>query len=169
MLWPAPSKIDQFSPLPDSVKSTLEGDTIQIPNVAGYFSNNYRDFVLPFYIKDYWRLTFLPVPPYRLNYAPEFSWTAIKKHTDSTYLEEIVYPLRGSLYVNGLEPLTPGGEPRWWGAGKFQEGGIVTETKVTLRFYPSSVFVRFIVWVGIVVSILFLHKLSRKIIFNKHA
>lgn len=169
MIWPGPGKIDQFGPLPNSVKSTLEGDTIQIPNVSAYFSDNYRDFVVPFYQNKYWVVTLLPFPPYRLNYAPEYSWTVIKKHTDSTYLEELVYPLRGSLYVNGLEPFTPSGEPRWWGAGEFQEGGKATETKVTLRYYPSSVFVRFIVWVGIVSSIFFLYKLSKRIIFNKYA
>lgn len=168
MIWPSPGKIEDFGPLPDSAKSTLEGDTIQIPNVAGYFSDNSREFVVPFYQNKYWALTKLPFPPYRLNYAPEFSWTAIKKHTDSTYLEELVYPLRGSLYVNGLEPLTISGEPKWWGAGRFQDEGRNSETKVTMRYYPSSVFARIFVWVGIIISIYFLYKLYRRIL-NIHA
>src|SRR3972149_6865456 len=85
MIWPGPGKISDFKPLPNSVKSTLAGDTFQIPNVAGYFSDSYRDFVTSFYITDYWQKTFLPFPPIRLIHPPEYSWITIKKHTDSTY------------------------------------------------------------------------------------
>lgn len=165
MLWPGPSRIDQFSPLSDSVKSTLSGDTVQIPNVSAYFSDNFREFVVPFYLKSYWRFTRLPFPPLRLNHPPEYSWLVIKKHTDSTYLEELVYPLRSSLYVNGLEPFTSSGEPRWWGSTKFEVEGKSLYTKTTLRFYPSPFWARFLVWVGITLSILLLYKMSRKIIF----
>lgn len=165
MMWPGPTKISDFKPLPDSVKSTLEGDTIQIPNVAGYFSDNFREFVAPFYVTDYWSLTKLPFPPFRLNYAPEFSWIAIKKHTDSTYLEELVYPLRNSLYVNGLEPFYSDGEPKFWGSTKFEVEGKSLFTKTTIRFYPSSFWVRFLVWAGITLSVFWLYKLARKVIF----
>ncbi len=165
MLWPGPSRIDQFSPLPNSLKSKLEGDTIQIPNVSAYFSDNFREFVVPFYLKNYWNLTKLPFPPLRLNYAPEFSWIAIKKHTDSTYLEELVYPLRSSLYVNGLEPFYSDSRPKFWGATKFEVEGKSHLTKTTLRFYPSSLGVRFLVWAGIILSINLLYKMMRKIIF----
>lgn len=165
MLWPGPSKISDFPPLPNSVKSTLEGDTIQIPNVSAYFSDNFRDFVVPFYKNQYRQITGFPFPPLKLNHPPEYSWLVIKKHTDSTYLEELVYPLRSSLYVNGLEPFTSSGEPRWWGATKFEVEGKSLYTKTTLRFYPSSFVIRFLVWAGITLSIFLLYKISRKIIF----
>ncbi|MDP3733008.1 MAG: hypothetical protein Q8Q91_00560, partial [Candidatus Daviesbacteria bacterium] len=110
MMWPGLGKIDQFADLPSSEKSKLEGDTIQIPNVSAYFSNNFRDFVVPFYLSNYQNLTKFPFPPMRLNHPPEFSWTAIKRHTDSTYLEELVYPVRDSLYVNGFEPFEETGD-----------------------------------------------------------
>ena len=164
MLWPAPTKISDFPPLPDSDKSTLSGDTVQIPNVAGYFSDNYREFVVPFYSKAYQSKAHLPFPPLKLNHPPEFSWLTIKKHTDSTYLEELVYPLRDSLYVNGFEPFYFDGTPKFWGSTKFEVGDKDWFTKTTIRFYPANFIVRFLVWLLIVTSLLFLFKLSRKII-----
>lgn len=165
MSWPGPGKISDFKPLPSSDKSKLAGDTVQIPNVAGYFSNNFREFVAPFYSKVYQDLTRSPMPPLRLNYPPEFSWTAIKKHTDSTYLEELVYPLRDSLYVNGYEPFYSDGSPKFWGSTKFEVENRAWFTKTTIRFYPSTFVVRFFVWLGISFSVLMLYKLGKKIIF----
>ncbi len=164
MLWPGPGKISDFKALPQSDTSTLSGDTVQIPNVAGYFSNNFREFVVPFYVANYQQQAYFPFPPIRINHAPEYAWTAIKKYTDSTYLEELVYPLRDSLYVNGFEPFYSDGSSKFWGATKFAVNGHSWFTKVTLRFYPSNIIVKFLVWLGISLSILFTYKLGRKII-----
>lgn len=164
MIWPGPSKIADFKSLPDSAKSTLSGDTIQIPNVAGYFSNHYREFVIPFYLVNYWQKTLLPFPPLRLNHPPEYSWIAIKKHTDSTFLEELVYPLRDSLYVNGFEPFYSDNTPKFWGSTQFEVGGEGWFTKTTLRLYPSKLVVRLLVWMMVTVSIYWLFKLGRKIV-----
>lgn len=165
MLWPGPSKISEFNPLPHSSKSTLAGDTVQIPNVAGYFSDNYREFVVPFYSANYQRQTRFPLPPLRLNHPPEYSWKTIKKHTDSTYLEELVYPLRDSLFVNGFEPFYEDGKPKFWGSAKFDVDGQSFYTKTTLRFYPSKSIVRILVWFGIITSIYLLFKMGRRILF----
>lgn len=168
IIWPGPTKISDFSPLPDSVKSTLAGDNPpQVPNVAGYFSNNFRDFVVPFYLKNYWWGTKLPFPPLRLNYPPEYSFVAIKKHTDTTYLEELVYPLRNSIYINGFEPFSVSGQPKYWGAQKFNIENRDWYTKTTIRFYPSFILVRIIVWFGIVLSVLFIFRLGKEVIFSK--
>lgn len=164
MVWPGPSKISDFKALPNSDKSQLSGDTVQIPNVAAYFSDSYRSFVIPLYSSNYWQKTWLPFPPLRLNHPPEFSWTTIKKHTDSTYLEELVYPLRDSLYVNGLEPFYEDGMPKFWGSTKFDVNDHKWYTKATLRFYPSAFLTRLVVWIGICLSVIFLYKLGRKII-----
>lgn len=165
MISPGPSSIFDFYPLPNSNKSKLAGDNIaQVPNVAGYFSNNYREFVVPFYIKNYWQKSLLPFPPLRLNHPPEFSWTVIKKHTDSTYLEELVYPLKSSLYVNGFEPFYSDSTPKFWGAATFSVDGISWFTKTTIRFYPSSIITRILVWFGIITSISLIIKLGKKII-----
>jgi hypothetical protein len=164
LVLPGPRGISDFPSLPDSTKSTLEGDTIQIPNVAAYFSENYRDFVIPFYSNSYQKKTIMPFRPLRLNYPPEFAFTAIKDQTQSTYLEELVYPLRDSLFVNGMEPFDKDGNTRWVGAGKFRQDGQGFSTKVTLRYYPSAIPVRFIVWLGINLSFIFLWRFSRRII-----
>lgn len=164
ILWPSPQKISQFSLLPNSAKSTLEGDTIQIPNVAAYFSNNFREFVIPFYFENYQKLHLLPFPPLKINHPPEYSWEVIKKHTDSTYLEEFVYPLRDSLYVNGLEMYYPDGTAIFYGAPKLTEEGKEWFTKTTLRFYPSNILVRIIVYFFIIISIFLLYKLGKQII-----
>jgi len=168
MVWPSPQHVSQFKSLPNSEKSTLEGDTIQIPNVAAYFSDNFRSFVAPFYAKDYHDLSKLPFPPLRLNHPPEYSWNVIKRHTDSTYLEELYYPLRDSLYVNGLEPYYEDGSSKFWGATKFEVVGKEYFTKVTLRFYPSSIVARIIVWLGILVSIRLLYKFTKLVLIKKY-
>lgn len=164
ILWPGPSKISQFQPLSSSDKSKLEGDTIQIPNVSAYFSNQFRDFVVAFYLNNYQSLTHFPFPPIILNRPPEYSWIAIKKHTDSTYLEELVYPLRDSLYVNGFEPFYPDRSPKFWGSTTFEVNKHSWYTKTTLRFYPSNILIRFIVWLGIIISAYLLFKLGKKIL-----
>lgn len=164
MLWPGPGKISDFSPLPSSEKSDLEGDTVQVPNVAGYFSDNYRGFVVTFFLTDYQKQTFLPFPPIRLNHPPEYSWKVIKKHTDNTYLEELIYPLRDSLYIAGFEPFYSDGKPKFWGSTKLDFAGHSWYTKATLRLFPSNVVVRIIVWAGITLSIYFLFRLGKKIL-----
>lgn len=164
MLWPGPTKISDFKPLPDSAKSTLSGDTVQIPNVSAYFSNNFRDFVVPFYIKNYQESSNFPFPPLRLNHPPEYSWEVIKKHTETTYLEELVYPLRDSLFVNGYEIFRPDGTPIFYSVPKLEEDGQEWFTKVTLRLYTSNIIVRIIVWAGILISIQNIFRLGRRII-----
>ena len=118
-----------------------------------------------FYFDNYREKTFLPISPLKLNHPPEYSWVVIKKHTDSTYLEEYVYPLRDSIYVNGFEPFNEDGSPRYWGAVQLNEGANLWFTKTTLRFYPASFLVKFIVWLGISAAIFLLYKIGRKIIF----
>lgn len=166
MIMPGPGKIADFNPLPNSDKSKLAGDNIeQVSNTAGYFSNNYREFVTSFYSKNYQNKTWFFFPPLRLNHPPEFSWNVIKKHTDSTYLEEFVYPLRDSLYVNGFEPFYEDSTPKFWGSAVFTVNEIPWFTKTTIRFYPSGIIIRILVWFGIITSIYLIIKLSKKIIF----
>ena len=164
MLWPGPSKISQFQSLPNSVKSTLSGDTVQIPNVSAYFSNQFRDSVTALYFKNYQQVSHFPFPPLRLNHPPEYSWVVIKKPTDTTYLEEFVYPLRDSLYVNGFEIFRPDGTQIFYSAPKLEENGKEWYTKTTLRLYTSNLLLRSILWIEIVVSISFIYKLGRRII-----
>lgn len=164
MLWPGPDKISDFSSLSSSDKSDLPGDTVQVPNVVAYFSNHYREFVVPFFMADYQKQAYLPFSPLRLNHPPEYSWKVIKKHTDNTYLEELVYPLRDSLYIAGFEPFYSDGKPKFWGSTKLDFMGHSWYTKATLRFFPSKAVFRLLVWIGITLSIYLLFRLGKRIL-----
>jgi hypothetical protein len=168
LIWPfEPKKISDFAPLPQSTKSELTGDTIEVPNVAAYFSDNYRDFATKYYRNQFQFMTKFPFPPLTLNHPPEYAFNYIKDQTLSTYLEEYVYPFRGSLFVNGLEPFDQKSkDQRYPGAARFSAGGMLYETKVTLRYYPTKVFDRILVWLGINLAVLLLYKFSKKIIYG---
>ncbi len=163
MLVPGPRSVYEFPAIPESNKSKLDGDTWQVPNVVAFFSDRYRDFATDYYQQSYRNKTSLPFEPIRLNYPPEFAYTAIKVETQSTYLEEYVYPLRDSLYVNGMEPFYENGDPKFNGSFPFYTPEGYYPTKVTLRFYPSSWYIRVLVWGGIVVSFLGLGFVGKRI------
>jgi hypothetical protein len=71
--------------------------------------------------------------------------------------------LRDSFYVNGMEPFNQDGTPRFEGAVNFElpEGNF--PTKVTVRYYPSSLGVRLLVWAGTVLSLYALFWVTKKI------
>ena len=82
-------------PPADALQSKERGDT-ETPLRRAYFTNATREEVMAHYVKEF--------KGYRLNYPPEESATLIRDQTKSTFLEEIVHPLRESIYVNGYEP-----------------------------------------------------------------
>lgn len=129
-------------PLPpaDSVQSFEPGDSEATDERRAYFTNYTRQEVLEHYQK---QLSFLPT--YRLNYPPEESQILIRDQTRSTFLEEIVHPLRESVYVNGFEPKDPKDDV-WY-------KGIDYRQKITIRYVTSSSIVRFGVWTLIMTSI----------------
>lgn len=162
MFVPGPKDVYQLADLPSSVRSKLDGDTWQVPNLKAYFTNYFRPQVIPFYVNSYSSLTMLPFGPLRLNYPPELAVTYIKVETHSTYLEEYVYPLRDSLFINGLEPYDESNLPKYDGAVKFDLAEGTFDNKVTLRYYPSAVWVRLVVWAGIIASTWLIWKISKK-------
>lgn len=87
--------------LPDlvnSAKSDLPGDTVQIENVSGYFTNMTRAEVINFY-KAYYSGFFR----INLNHPPEKAKEIIVDTIPSYYFEEFVLPFKESLYINGFE------------------------------------------------------------------
>lgn len=168
MVFPyGPSKIEDFSDLPESIRSQLDGDTWQVQNLKAFFSNNYRNYSTNYYYKEYWRLSRFPFPPIKLNHPPEYAFFAIKDQTQSTYLEEYTYPFHGSLYVNGLEPFDERTKESRYPAGSyFTADGHKLETKVIIRYYPTGIFSRIIVWIGVNMSLIFLYHLGNKVFKN---
>jgi len=82
----------------DFYQSTEPADT-ETPLRRGYYTNATRQEVIEHYQSEF--------KGYRLNYPPEEAQTIIRDQTKSTFLEEIVHPLRESIYINGFEPTDP--------------------------------------------------------------
>jgi hypothetical protein len=148
--------------LPNSAKSNLPGDTVQISNVSAYFTNMTRTEVINFY-KAYYN------SPFRinLNHPPERAKDIFVDTMQSYYLEEFVLPFKESLYINGFEwenDVFTKVESR--SKNKLIYNDIEYQAKITLRRFPTSIPSRLIAFfsteIGIVVILLvfksFFHK-----------
>src|SRR3989344_1976234 len=133
-------------PIPpqDSLQSQEPAD-IETPLRKAYFTNYTRNGTLNHYFLQLARSPVLGIlmPTYRLNYPPEEAQAIIRDQTRSTFLEEIVHPLRESLFVNGFQ-------------AKDEKDTILIADKVwlhkiTVRYVPSSGYFRLIVGIAILV------------------
>lgn len=157
LLLPGPSSVKDIAALPNSVKSSEPGDTIQVPNVAAYFSDMRRKEVTSFYLKEfsYLKIGGITIPPLRLNRPPEEAYTYIRDQQSSTYLEEYVYPFRDSVYVNGFEPFDIHGKAYKRGATDIFIDGKFFDTKTTIRYSGSSLVWRLVVYIGMWIGFYF--------------
>lgn len=87
-------------PLPpaESLQSDEPAD-VETPFRRAYFTNFLREDVISYYKQE---LMYFPL--FNFNYPPEEAQTIIRDQTRSYYLEELVEPLRQSVYVNGFVP-----------------------------------------------------------------
>ena len=128
--------------LPNSIKSDLPGDTVQIPNTTAFFTNMTRTEVINFYKASY-------TGPFRilLNHPPEKARTIWHQTTRSYYLEEFVLPFRQSLYINGFEwendVFT---KPAQRIKNKLLYQGKEYKAKITLRTFPTNLPARIFVF-----------------------
>jgi hypothetical protein len=124
-------------PLPpeDCLQSDEPADT-ETPLRRAYFTNLTREEVISHYQKQLERaIVFnLFLPTYRLNYPPEEAGTIIRDQTRSTFLEEIVHPLRESIYINGFKPSEA--------KDAIFIGGRPWEQKIIIKYVPSKIYVR---------------------------
>jgi len=127
---------------PNSVKSTLPGDTVQLKNVSGYFTNLTRREVINYYLSFYNHPLLV-----RLNHPPEKSKTIFRDTMQSYYLEELVLPFKESLFINGYEwendVFT---KPEKRIANKLTYNGISYSAKITLKTFPVPIFSRLLVF-----------------------
>ena len=76
------------------------------------------------------------MPAFRLNYPPEEARTIIRDQTRSTFLEEIVHPLRESVFINGFEPKDP--------KDAIEIAGRSWRQKIIVRYVPSRLWLRLV-------------------------
>lgn len=119
----------------DSVQSLEEADT-ENPLKRAYFTNYTRAEVLEHYQKQlvFFSLFKIPLPTYRLNYPPEDAFLLVRDQTRSTFLEEIIHPLKESVFVNGFKPKYAK-DDIWY-------RGVHYDQKITVKYVASSVFLR---------------------------
>lgn len=133
---------------PDSVQSSEPAD-IESSLRRAYYTNLNRFEVINHYKKEFnqdfnvynrrfgvYNQRFGVYTP-RLNYPPEDAPLFIRDQTKSTYLEEIVHPLRESIYINGFEPKTEEYAQYY--------KGIRYNQKIIIRYVPSPVWIRMLI------------------------
>lgn len=145
LVLPSPTYPD----LSRSTRSNEPGDTWQHPDQKGFYTDLSRSDVISEMRQKFTVYLFnLPLPQLVLNYPPENAQTLVRDQMKSNYLQEIIYPLRESLIVNGWEPEN---EP------KFVKTGILNGTmlsyegrpyfsKVSLKPIYSPLIFRLLIW-----------------------
>jgi hypothetical protein len=158
LLSPVPNLPD----LENSVKSDLPGDTVQITNVSGYFTNLSRQEVINFYKNKYQGLFRIS-----LNHPPEKAKEIILDTIPSYYLEELVLPFKESLYINGFEwekDVFTKPEKRIKNRIYYQDQEY--SSKITIRRFPVPIFDRlftfFITETGIIFAFFVYKKLLKR-------
>lgn len=147
--------------LPNSAKSDLPGDTVQISNVTAYFTNMTRTEVMNFY-KAYYSGLFR----INLNHPPEKAQDIIIDTIQSYYLEEFVLPFKESLFINGYEwenDVFTKIESR--SKNKLIYHDKEYKAKITLRRFPTPFLNRLIAFfateIGIITTLLVFKKVFR--------
>jgi hypothetical protein len=125
-------------PLSNSQKSDLPGDTTQQPNISGYFTNLSRTEVITFYkanLNGMFRI--------KLNHPPEKSRDVIRDTIQSYYLEEFVFPFKGSVFINGYDwQKDVFTKPEKRIANKLIYNDIEYQSKITVKSYPTTLWQR---------------------------
>lgn len=140
-----PPSPDFPNPPSDFVQSMEPADT-ETSLRRGYYTNLSRAEVIDYYEKKFNQGFNVYTP--RLNYPPEDAPELIRDQTKSTFLEEIVHPLRESIYINGFEPKTEEYAQYYKGTRYNQ--------KIIIRYVPSEVWLRIVVLIGAFVTAYFL-------------
>lgn len=135
--------------LDTAIRSDEEGDTWQNPDQKGFYSNILRKEVMTEMRNKFSISLFgIRIPSYTLNYRPEDTREFVREQIPSYYLEEIVYPFRDSLFVNGWEPTN---SPIYRNLPAESVPMIIYKdkiylSKVTLKPVTSPVWARILVW-----------------------
>lgn len=144
-----------LSPSPDlpdldgGIRSDEPGDTWQNPDQKAFYTNRVRSEIIPEMQSKFTSQIFgVTLPTFRLNYRPEESYEFVRDQVKSYYLEEIIYPLKESLFVNGWEP-TNSPEFNYLeikDRPQVTHKGITYLSKLTLRPVRSAPLARLLIW-----------------------
>lgn len=137
--------------LPEALKSDEPGDTWQNKDTKAFFTDWSREQVISYYRQNFRLKIFgIDIPNLRLNYRPEDTGTYVRKHIDSYYLEEIVIPLRESVFINGWDPKN---SPTLSHLSAQEREKIIIvingkqfQSKITLKWYQSQPEHRLLTW-----------------------
>jgi len=139
-------------PLPDFIsaaRSNEPGDSYQHPNQKAFFTDYIRTDTLNHFQKQFQiKLGSINIPNFRLNYPPEETLILVRDQIPSNYLEEIVNPLRESLFVSGWEPEKA---PAYQHLSLEKRPKIIIDgqyyfAKVTVKWQFSPLWTRLLVW-----------------------
>lgn len=163
--------VAQLPTLDNAVLSNEPGDTWQNPDQKGYYTNLTRSQVID-QIQQKSKISVfgISIPNYRLNYRPEESYSLVRDQLKSNYLEEVVYPLKSSIYINGWEPKNA---PVYANKPKKEIPdisiyGVPYDAKITLRPVSSVVFIGLLIWTAIFpLGYLVLQSFKRSMIHGK--
>lgn len=134
-VWYLLSPLPALPDLTNSAKSDLPGDTVQLKNVSGFFTNQSRTEVINFY-----KANFTGLFRIHLNHPPERSKIVILDTIQSNYLEEFILPFKESIFINGFEwqndPFTKP-EKRIVNKSIFKNKEYFA--KITIKTFPTTV------------------------------
>lgn len=125
----------EFPKPPSNFYQSDEPADVETPLRRGYYTDLTREEVINHYEEEFNKGFIIYTP--KFNYPPEEAQTIIRDQTKSSFLEEIVHPLRESIYINGFEPKTDN--------YKIFLNGKAWRQKIIVRYVPSSIWIRIIV------------------------
>jgi hypothetical protein len=156
--------------LPGALKSIEPGDTTQMPGVWAYYTNLSRREAVDFYKEAFSKSSFLkiPLPTYILNHPPEYAQETIIDTHKNNFYEELVHPLRESLFISGWIPKE---DKAYLAKSKkliteFEVDGQTFQGKITLYHVRSPLWARLLIWTGIVILGLMLMAAFRNVFLS---
>ncbi|MCX6724608.1 MAG: hypothetical protein NTV20_00705 [Candidatus Shapirobacteria bacterium] len=157
--------------LEPALKSIEPGDTTQMPGVWAYYTDLSREEVVSYYKKAFSRSSFLniPLPTYILNHPPEYAKENIRDTHQNNFYEEIVQPLRDSLFVSGWVLKD---DKVYLARSKQKAITVFTidardyNAKITLLSVRSPIWARILIWTGILLAFIIVFQAFKKIIFS---
>jgi len=129
LLFPLPA----FPQKPDGALESNEPADTESPFRKAYFTNLTREEIMEHYDGQFSGLL-----SFRLDQRREDAYAVIRDQTPSSYLEEIIQPGKGSLYINVYVPDKP--------TDQINRNGIHYLNKVTIHYIPSQLVGLLTVW-----------------------